>query len=300
MPAILEFQSKPAMLPVYFKALTKRGGKLKPGESFPPMEGHWRSAAADPAKLNAYRAACGFAADGNLPFVYPYVLVAGVQIAMLADPRFPVSPMGFVHARNHILQRRPIAEGASFDITTAIGATRPVKQGVEFDMDGRVSVGGETVWECVSTYLMRSKKLANPEAAAPLRSVFEELSAPDREDGWDVPGNMGRRYARITGDFNPIHLGAPLAKLFGGFPKAIVHGMWSLARCAASLPAPDFARPVQLDAVFKGPVFMGSRVAMKSATADGRSRFDLFCGDNPRPVLTGALRQAGPEESLFA
>ena len=48
--------------------------------------------------------------------------------------------------------------------------------------------------------------------------------------------DLGRRYAAISGDYNPIHLGALSAKLFG-FKQAIAHGMWSKARCLAALDA---------------------------------------------------------------
>jgi len=49
-----------------------------------------------------------------------------------------------------------------------------------------------------------------------------------------VPAGLGRRYSRVGGDINPIHLFDVTAKLFG-FDRAIIHGMWTLARCVAEL-----------------------------------------------------------------
>ena len=40
--------------------------------------------------------------------------------------------------------------------------------------------------------------------------------------------DTGRRYAAISGDYNPIHLSTISAKMFG-FKTAIAHGMWTLA-----------------------------------------------------------------------
>ena len=41
--------------------------------------------------------------------------------------------------------------------------------------------------------------------------------APSRLRVWDVPGDIGRRYAAVSGDRNPIHLHPLSARLFG-FP----------------------------------------------------------------------------------
>ena len=51
---------------------------------------------------------------------------------------------------------------------------------------------------------------------------------------WKLPGDLGRRYAAVSGDHNPIHLYGLTAKAFG-FPRQIAHGMWSKARCLAAL-----------------------------------------------------------------
>ncbi len=51
---------------------------------------------------------------------------------------------------------------------------------------------------------------------------------------WDVPADTGRRYARVSGDRNPIHLHRLTARAFGQ-PAPIAHGMWTKARCLAAL-----------------------------------------------------------------
>ena len=73
---------------------------------------------------------------------------------------------------------------------------------------------------------------------------------------FDVPENIGRQYAKVSGDYNPHHLSSFFAKFFG-FKRAIAHGMWSLARVVASLDKEfgihDFA---MVEAAFKLPIFM--------------------------------------------
>ena len=294
----LTFTQKPSLGSVYFRVMFKGKSKLRKGESLPPMEAQWMQALEEPARLSAYRAICGYAEDGKLPLIYPYVKGAGMQICLMAHPKFPLSPMGAVHARNHILQFRPIAQDEPLDLLTLVGESRIVKQGLEFDTIIEGIAGKERVWECVSTYLMRGKHFGAAEAT-PARAVFPDLTDVNHEAGWAVSSDIGRRYARITGDYNPIHLYPLLAKLFGGFPKAIAHGMWSLAKCVANLPTPEADRPIRLDVAFKGPVFQPSKVILKANCTQTDRRFDLFCEGNPRPVAVGALYNSQPGEHLF-
>ena len=292
-PENLEFTAKPPMLPVYFKAFTKGKTRLKAGQTLPTLSAVWRNAGESRALVAAYRELCGIPSGEALPILYPYVMGARMQMTIMVSPAFPISPLGVVHARNNVLQHRAIGESEKFDLHCAVAGQRVVKQGLEFYMSTWAQQGDAVLWECLSSYLVRGSRFGEPDGPSPVVAALPELEQPNRECAWDVPENTGRRYAKITGDYNPIHLRKTLAKLFG-FPKHIVHGMWSLARCAASLPVCDPARPVRLDAAFKGPVFLGSRVTMKARSEGEAHRFDLFCGDNPRPVVAGALR---PEEA---
>lgn len=291
----LAFNKKPGLLGVTLKVFLKRGNRLKAGESLPAMTAEWRGARVQPAHLAAYTGICGFPSDGFLPPAYPFVLSVTMQFALLGHSAFPLALMGGVHARNRIFQRRPVGAGETLDFWCGVGPSRVVKQGLEFEMHTRATANGDAAWECVSTYLMRGSRFGEP-GPAPSDAKFDELDGVNFETGWNVPYGTGRRYAKITGDFNPIHLHKHTAKLFG-FPTDIVHGMWSLGKCAAQLPAP--AAPLRLDAAFKGPVFMGSDVALKARTSETGHRFDLFCGDNPRPVINGVYRAATEEDRLL-
>ena len=82
---------------------------------------------------------------------------------------------------------------------------------------------------------------------------------------WRCRGDLGRRYAAVSGDRNPIHMHGLTAKAFG-FPRAIAHGMWTKARCLAALEpgCPDaFTVEVALQAAdpaaVEGHVRLGRR-----------------------------------------
>ncbi|WRZ91352.1 MaoC/PaaZ C-terminal domain-containing protein [Streptomyces sp. NBC_01007] len=97
---------------------------------------------------------------------------------------------------------------------------------------------------------------------------------------WSLARDVGRRYGAVSGDRNPIHLHPLPARLFG-FPRAIAHGMWTVARCLAEY-GPQQA--VGVRAEFRAPVLLPGTVTY---AARGPS-FELRSGG--RVHLTGDVR----------
>jgi len=292
----LHYTQPPGFAGIYRRLLLGRRARFVPGTTLPAFEANWKGAHAERDRIARYCAACGLEDDGNYPLLYPHVLTSAIHIDIISQPEFPLSPMGAVHTRIHILQHRPIPADATVDVQCHLTASRILKQGVEFDITTTLTLNGERCWESLSANLIRGKKFGESVDAPELASL-PDLNDVAGEAAWNVPKEMGWRYAKITGDYNPIHISRVMAKFFG-FKRDIIHGMWSGARCLAHLPSPDSAEPIRADLLFKGPVFMESDVAMKYAERDRGHAFDLYCGDNPRPVIRGAIRPAGAESSL--
>ncbi|WP_405895226.1 MaoC/PaaZ C-terminal domain-containing protein [Streptomyces sp. NBC_00104] len=95
---------------------------------------------------------------------------------------------------------------------------------------------------------------------------------------WRLAGDVGRRYGAVSGDRNPIHLHPLGARLFG-FPRAIAHGMWTVARCLAEHGAPP---ATLVRAEFRAPVPLPGAVTY---AADGQAwgGFELRGGDASGP-----------------
>jgi acyl dehydratase len=292
----MEFTEQPPFLSLYMKIFFARKKGFKGPESVPTIQAVWKGAQVDQAALKEYRKACGFEEDGKLPILYPHILTSAIHMSLLAHPEFPLSIMGSVHARNNILQRRAIGETEPVDVECTLAACRVVKQGVEFDVTTKLLVGDDCPWESVSTYLVR-KKQSNP-GEPPAWTQLGNLDGGEEMATFHVPADMGRRYAKITGDYNPIHISKILAKLFG-FPRDIIHGMWSLAKCITELPPISNDGPLRLDVVFKGPVFIDSDNKVVAVTEEGRNCFDLYCGKNDRPSTNARLERADANDDLI-
>ena len=113
--------------------------------------------------------------------------------------------------------------------------------------------------------------------------TFEEV--PPSATTWDLPGDLGRRYAAVSGDHNPIHLYGVTAKAFG-FPRQIAHGMWSKARCLAALDGrlPD---AVTVEVAFKKPILLPGTVAFGSTRTGEGYAFSLTNPKSGAPHLLG-------------
>ena len=78
----------------------------------------------------------------------------------------------------------------------------------------------------------------------------------------------------MSGDYNPIHLSTPTAKLFG-FPQAIAHGLWNKARTLAALAEHLPAANIEIDVEFMKPVRLPSEVILMSSAAGSSGAFEL-------------------------
>jgi acyl dehydratase len=231
------------------------------------------------ARVSAYAQVCGFPEKDTVPLPYPHLLAFPLQMSIMSDPGFPAPAIGTVHLENSITAHRPIAIGETVTVTADVGTARPHPKGTLYDFRTLVRADGETVWEETSTYLRRGP--GDPNASS--GSVFPD-AAPNGVV-WKLPGDLGRRYAAVSGDHNPIHLYPFTAKALG-FPRQIAHGMWTMARCVAALEnrLPD---SVRVDVAFKKPVLLPGSVAFGSTTVDGGYAFSLTSPKDGSPHLAG-------------
>lgn len=245
----------------------------------------------DQDNLADYRKICGFAMTDFVPPTYFAVLSQALQMNMMVKEPFPFTMLGLVHVENSVTQYRPIKDTATFKMTVNFANLRDHAKGQQFDFVTKVYENEELVWEGVSTYLSRQKKPASTEKSETPKAIIEKPAEVDENDihnFWEVPEDIGRRYAFVSGDFNLIHLHPLSAKAFG-FPKAIAHGMWSKAKCLAQFG--ELPKAFTADVSFKLPILLPSEVEL-IAKYDNRDEvidFGLYSAKNGRPHLVGKV-----------
>lgn len=253
-------------------------------------------------RLAAYERACGFGVGADeLPLTYPQVLAFPAAMRLMSGRAFPLPLLGLVHTSVEVTQRRALTTTGEYELAVHVEDLRPHRHGTEAVVVTEVRVAGELVWESRSTYLARHR--TTPESTGGRDGGAESSGArtgagdPDARGGTGGPGaraaagdpggrggaaerrplpvlaqwrlaeDVGRRYGAVSGDRNPIHLHPLTARLFG-FPRAIAHGMWTVARCLAEHGAPQAAL---LRAEFKAPVLLPGTVTYGARS----SRFEL-------------------------
>ncbi|HKT84003.1 MAG TPA: MaoC/PaaZ C-terminal domain-containing protein [Solirubrobacterales bacterium] len=259
--------SSPSILPLYAKAALPMipGASLLPfvpggGGEVPELDLQLAGVVADPAEVSAYAKVCGFALRDSLPPTYPHMLAFPLHMAVMADGGFPFGAVGLVHLENRIEQHRPLAIGEEMTVRVRPTQLRPHPKGKTFSLLTEVTVDGELTWESESTMLRRGKGGEKTESGEAFPTLPADAPASAE---WKLGGDLGRRYAGVSGDRNPIHMHSLTAKPLG-FPAAIAHGMWTKARCLAALEGrlPDaFAAEVR----FRKPILLPGRVEFASA-----------------------------------
>jgi hypothetical protein len=295
--------SPPSILPLYARAAAPMipGASLLPfvpgrGREIPELELILDGVEADPEAVAAYARVCGFSLRDRLPATYPHVLAFPLHMAVMADGGFPFGAIGLVHVENRIVQHRPIGLAEELSLIVRPTQLQPHPKGRTFSLVTEAQVGGETVWESVSTMLRRGPPRADgpkTEAGAP-KSAHRRGDAGDGGEltssgEWRLGGDLGRRYAAVSGDRNPIHMHSLTAKPLG-FKSAIAHGMWTKARCLAAIEnrLPD---AFEVEVRFRKPIFLPSRVELMSGEEDGELAFAVRDVKQGTPHLDG---RAGP------
>lgn len=274
----------PSALSLYAKAAATARRRPSSEIEIPALSARIEDFRADPAQLAGYNAVCGFADAETLPITFPQVMAMPLQMYLMVQPQFPLPLLGLVHLRNSIVQTRALRADESYTMTVSIGESRRVHSGLEFDVINEYLAGDEVVYHAVMSVLYR---IPAPRGNKPRPKQTPAELAEYRS--FDVPADMGRRYAKVGKDFNPIHLSATSARMFG-FKRAIAHGMWSLARCTALMQESMSAEPKELLVQFKQPLFLPGKVTLKILKDQATTEFMLLARHSNTVHLSGSLR----------
>ncbi|MGX1223700.1 MaoC family dehydratase [Streptomyces ambofaciens] len=273
----------PALAPLLARgALLSPLKRPRPDADFPRTRLVLPGLRVDLARLAAYERVCGFATGADaLPVTYPHVLGFPLAMRLMSARDFPLPLLGLVHTSIGITRRATMPATGAYELAVHVEGLAPHRRGTEASVVTELRAGADVVWESRSTYLARHRTTGRPATAGETPST-DRKPLPARAE-WRLAGDVGRRYGAASGDRNPIHLHPLTARLFG-FPRAIAHGMWTVARCLAEHGAPEAA---VVRARFRAPVLLPGTVAY--GAEDGR--FELRGARDGRLHLSG---EAGP------
>lgn len=237
----------------------------------------------DPDRLAAFDRVCGYSLSDEVPAAYIHVLAFPLQLKLMTDGSFPLPAIGLVHIANKFTQHRPIDIGERLSLRVWASDLEPHPKGTQFTLCSQARVGEELVWEEWATNLRRGGSNGK-DGKAPDVASTEDVPATAT---WKLPGDLGRQYAGVSGDRNPIHVHPLSAKLFG-FPTAIAHGMWTKARCLAAL-GPRLDDKFTAEVAFRKPIMLPAKVNFAEEARERTIRFGVRDARKGTPHLDGLV-----------
>jgi acyl dehydratase len=175
------------------------------------------------AKYNEF-----FDMNDSLPLTYLYLLAFPSQLGVMTSKQFPISVMGLVHLGN-TLEFKAVMD-IEKPVRMETSALIPTKEeGSLFPIFNVNFFQGTTlVATCSSNYIAKRKRKSEKKADEEVLPEPEKR-IPVHTENLTFTQSIAFKYARISGDFNPIHISPFLAKNFG-FKSSIAHGWCSASR----------------------------------------------------------------------
>ncbi|HNS96906.1 MAG TPA: MaoC/PaaZ C-terminal domain-containing protein [Polyangiaceae bacterium] len=214
--------------------------------------------------------------DGSLLIPPTYFATWGLAElgkALLASC-LPLNFSRVVHAssrvRVHRLQK--VNEPARFSATVETVVRTGKKVRIEQQLTTMTPEAQPLAEHTVALVIPDGRSKRRTEQSADIVPVDSTLLSAIR-----LPPHEGWRYARLSGDFNPIHWASPIAKLLG-WRGPIAHGFDLMARtCHASvrhLAQGDARKLRKLDVTFRRPVHLPAELHLFAgqATAMGQTK----------------------------
>jgi hypothetical protein len=178
---------------------------------------------------------------------YVQTLSLPMQLRMMTRSPFPFRALGLVHIANRMNVIELPACNDNLELNTYFGRLYTHKRGFVFEIHTDASKHGTVtelpVFADDSLLDDCSLGIVTPDI---LKSASEKSVLAFSE-------NSGRQYAKVSGDYNPIHLWSVTSRLFG-FKCAIAHGMYSHALSLSSLQetdAVDVTKSMSIRVIFK-------------------------------------------------
>ncbi len=281
MEEVRELATMPALGPLFAKALVpsfQRGPVRIPSHTL-----RFRGLAQQLTRLADYDRVCGFTVRDVVSPTWLHVLTFPLHVQLLSDQDSRIRLAGVVHVSNQMRLHRPVSAAEILDISVRVTNLRPHLRGALLDLVGEVRVGGELVWDGVSTYLAPGANLeGHPDHSE--RAGFEPVAPTAR---WQLPADLGRQYRRVSGDPNPIHTHLLAARAFG-FARPIIHGMWTHARLLAAIE-PRLPQRYTVAVNFTKPILLPGTVGAWWHPETGGWTAAVTTPDGAKPHLTATI-----------
>lgn len=281
------------MLSLYTQALFKRANLSSLTQFKPPalpQRIYSQTVKPDPAHYKRYCEVVDWHNDTQTHPCYLQVLALDLQLKCLLDKKSPFAAMGLVHIDNTITVYHALDLSRPVDLRVRFKSVRQHHRGWLVTLEVQAFQNDQCVHEATSGYLAKVRAAHVGQQSRSQQPAEPEVSG-DVVGELDADAGIGRRYAGVSGDINPIHLSKLTGKLFG-FDSAIAHGMWSLAEAVSNIVAEQHnhgapAVVKQLHCDFHKPMLLPATADIYFDKAVAENSFGV--AKQGRVYLTGSI-----------
>ena len=240
------------------------------------------------------------------PPVFSYIPIASVIEEIISATISPEALKFVIHAEQDLSLHQSIIPGKVLRSKGVLAGTRAVRKGtfLVFRTETRDENGDLVNVQHMTLFLGGVTNATSTGDRAPSHRFPIDTK---REDplavlNYHVDHNQAIRYAKVSGDHNPIHLDDDYAKSLG-LPGLILHGLCTFAFCGravlASVCDDDPRSLKRLAARFFRPVFPGQDLVTSLWRQDDRDVREIYTFEsisNGEVVIKDGLAEVGNSE----
>jgi acyl dehydratase len=227
---------------------------------------------------------------GLIPPTYSATWETALALELLAAAGEGIPLAGLIHLESELMQIRPIARDDLVSSRLELEGSESTDRGTTLTLKSRSWNGaGQLCTEGATMLLLRSRQ--RPGARSP-----RAPESPDQPDlwteltRWEIAADHGRRYARVSGDYNPIHLWGLTARPFG-FERPILQGFCTQALVAHAVIehalGGDPAALRRLRIAFRAPISLPTTLSLQKRASGETAATHFRVVDNERVVADG-------------
>ena len=273
------------MLGLYLQDGFKKAADITPSslEGLQRAPVLWQTFLPSARHYNKYCKLVGWKNAEQMHPFYWQVRGLSLQLRLLSHGKSPFKLLGLVHLQNRVEEYVECRTDIPCELVARFGTVYQHRRGLAVEVTVTGNQRGQRVYSATGTYLMQTSLKPGPLPAYESAIAGPGESSPETAE-LVFSAAMVRRYAKVSGDVNPIHLSTLTARLFG-FKRAIVHGMYSGATAVSELDKQQALNGKAVQLAFKRPMFVPAKAVLFSEQGDESTHFSLVSADREQAEI---------------
>lgn len=187
---------------------------------------------------------------------FAFIATFKANIQFLAQAAIPDSLLGLIHLKAGVTQQSCVNWCEPFQCHFKLLDSESSDKGTLYQVQCAILQFGNVCVTMTNTFLAKKRKSNK----TTVNKMFSQLPEVLKSiTNYRVTLSTARSYAKLSRDYNPIHLSNYLAKLFGQ-KAAIMHGMYQVHRCIKAIQQENSEILTNVDVEFSKPCYLPSHL----------------------------------------